>query len=117
MTRLIVSENTYQVVRDQVVARELDLIRVKGKTQPVKIFELLGRAGDGERFRSLCDRFQEGLEAYRSGQWMTAIGQFGGLLREYPEDGPTRVFVQRCWELIEEPPEEEWDGVYVMKSK
>jgi adenylate cyclase len=46
-TRLIVSETTYQMVRDQVVARELDLIRVKGKTQPVTIYELVGRAGDG----------------------------------------------------------------------
>ncbi len=116
-TRLIVSETTYQVVRDQVVARELDLIRVKGKTQPVTIYQLLGRAGDGDGFRDLLDRFHEALEAYRSGQWETAIGQFGEILKDYPDDGPTRVFVQRCWDLIEEPPEEEWDGVYVMKSK
>jgi len=116
-TRLIVSENTHQIVSDQVVSRELDLIRVKGKTKPVTIYELLGRVGDGERFRNLLDRFHEALEAYRSGQWETAIGQFGELLRDYPDDGPTRVFIQRCWDLIETPPEEDWDGVYVMKSK
>ncbi len=116
-TRLIVSENTHQVVSDHVVSRELDLIRVKGKKQPVKIYELLGRAEDADRFRDLLDRFRDSLEAYRSGQWETAIGQFGELLRDYPEDGPTRVFIQRCWDLIETPPEEEWDGVYVMKSK
>ena len=116
-TRLIVSETTHQIVSDQVVSRELDLIRVKGKKQPVKIYQLLGSAADRERFRDLLDRFRDGLEAYRSGQWETAIGQFGELLRDYPDDGPTRVFIQRCWDLIETPPEEEWDGVYVMKSK
>ncbi len=116
-TRLIVSETTYQAVREEVVARELDLIRVKGKTHPVKIYELLGYATDGEHYRTLVERFHAGLEAYRSAQWETAIGMFGEVMRDYPEDGPTRVFVQRCWELIEEPPEGEWDGVYVMKSK
>jgi adenylate cyclase len=116
-TRLIVSENTHQIVSDQVVSRELDLIRVKGKMQPVKIYQLLGRASDGDRFRDLLDRFRAALESYRSAQWETAIGQFGELLRDYPDDGPTRVFIQRCWDLIETPPEEEWDGVYVMKSK
>ena len=116
-TRLIVSETTHQIVSDQVVSRELDLIRVKGKKQPVKIYELLGRSADSDSLRDLLDRFRDALESYRSAQWETAIGQFGELLRDYPDDGPTRVFIQRCWDLIETPPEEEWDGVYVMKSK
>jgi len=116
-TRLIVSETTYQTVQQKMLARELDLIRVKGKTKPVKIYELLGLTEDGERVRPLVDRFHTALEAYRSRHWETAVGLFGELLRDYPEDGPARVFVQRCWDLIEQPPEGEWDGVYVMKTK
>lgn len=116
-TRLIVSETTYQAVRDKVVARELDLIRVKGKTKPVKIYELLGPIEDGERVRPLVDRFHIALEAYRSRRWQTALGLFGELLRDFPEDRPTRLFVQRCRDLIDRPPEGEWDGVYVMQAK
>ncbi|MFB3923452.1 MAG: CHASE2 domain-containing protein [Terriglobia bacterium] len=116
-TRLIISESTYQAVQDKFLARELDLIRVTGRAKPARIYELLGHARDGEKDRQLVERFHPALEVYRRGDWKTAIGMFGGLLRDYPEDGPTRVFVQRCWELIEEPPATEWDGVYVMKTK
>ena len=116
-THLIVSETTYQPVHDKVVARELDLIRVKGKTKPVKIYELLALAEDGQRVRPVVDRFHAALEAYRSRNWEKAIGMFGEILRDYPEDGPTQVFIQRCWDLIEQPPDSEWDGVYVMKTK
>jgi adenylate cyclase len=116
-TRLIISEMTYQAVQGKVIVRELDLIRVKGKKRPVKIYELLGTAQDSARERELLERFHAALEAYRRARWDTAAGLFGQLLRDYPEDGPTRVFVQRCVELLEQPPAEEWDGVYVMKEK
>jgi adenylate cyclase len=116
-TRLIISESTYQAVQNKVLARELDLIRVTGKTRPVRIYELLGFADEGGKARQLVERFRPALEAYRSGQWETAIGMFGEILRDFPEDGPTRVFVQRCWDLLEQPPVGEWDGVFVMKTK
>jgi adenylate cyclase len=116
-TRLIISETTYQAVRDKMLVRELDLIRVQGKTRPVTIYELHGPFAETQGVRPLVDRFHTAMEAYRSAQWETAIGMFGELLRDYPEDGPTRVFIQRCWDLIEEPPEGEWDGVFVMRSK
>ena len=116
-TRMVISESTYEAVEDKMLVRELDLIRVKGKLRPVKIYELLGLAQETQAVRPLVERFHAALEAYRSRKWETAIGQFGELLRDYPDDGPTRVFVQRCWDLIEKPPEEEWDGVFVMESK
>jgi adenylate cyclase len=42
---------------------------------------------------------------------------FGEILRDYPDDGPTRAFIQRCWEYHQQPPEGNWDGVYVMMEK
>lgn len=99
-TRLIISETTYQTVQGKMLARELDLIRVTGKTRPVRIYELLGFAEDGDQVRQLAERFHAGLEAYRSGRWETAIGMFGELLRDYPDDRPTRVFIQRCWKSV-----------------
>ncbi len=116
-TNLIISESTFAHVKDQVVARELDLIRVKGKLQPVKVYELLGLTGDLPRYSDLVGRFEKGLEAYRSGQWKTAIEIFEDLARDHPQDAPSHVFLKRCHDLFVQPPEGSWDGVYVMKSK
>ena len=116
-TRLIISETTYQLVQQKMLVRELDLIRVQGKTRPVKIYELLGLLEESGPWREFVPRFHNALEAYRSARWETSIGMFGELLREQPDDGPTRVLIQRCMDLIESPPEGEWDGVFVMKTK
>jgi adenylate cyclase len=116
-TRLIVSETTYQTVQDKMLARELDWIRVKGKIRPVRIYELLDMQEDGKALRDLVNRFHSALAAYRTGQWDAAIEMFGEILRDHPDDGPTRAFIQRCWEYHQQPPEGEWDGVYVMMEK
>jgi adenylate cyclase len=116
-THLIISEGTFLQVKDQVVARELDLIRVKGKMQPVKVYELIALAADSPKYGDLLNRFAQGLEAYRHGQWKAAIEIFQELVRDYPQDGPSRVFIERCQEFQSHPAEGIWDGVFVMKSK
>jgi adenylate cyclase len=116
-TNLIISESTFLLVKDQVVARELDLIRVKGKLQPVKVYELLGLAPDAPRFEALVSRFEKGLEAYRGGEWQTAIEIFQQLLEDHPQDAPSQVFIERCLNLLARPPEGSWDGIFVMKTK
>jgi adenylate cyclase len=116
-TRIIISESTYLKVHEHYVARELDLIRVKGKLKPVKIYELLGLISEIETHRERVECFRQGLEKYRSGQWGSALETFEELTVAYPEDGPSHIFVKRCHDLLEQPPEGEWDGVYVMKTK
>jgi len=116
-TRLIISETTYLAVRDQLLAREVDLIRVKGKTRPVKIFELLAPITELDQYRDLIDRFHQGLEAYRSGQWERALEIFEETTMDYPQDAPSHVFIKRCHDFLAAPPEGAWDGVYVMKTK
>jgi adenylate cyclase len=116
-TRLIISEGTFLQVQDQVIARELDLIRVKGKTHPVKVYELLALTADAQLYSDLVRRFEKGLAAYRSGQWLEAIEIFQELLRDHPQDGPSQVFIERCLNLLARPPEGSWDGVFVMKTK
>ncbi len=116
-TNVIISEGTFLQVKDLVVARELDLIKVKGKMQPVKVYELLALAGDAHLHRDLVSRFEKGLQAYRSCRWEAAIEAFQGLVRDYPLDSPSHVFIGRCHDLLAQPPEGSWDGVFVMKSK
>ena len=116
-TRIIISESTYAEVRQEMLARELDLIRVKGKTKPVRIFELLGTMDQERRYHDLIERFQEGLTVYRSGNWDKASEVLTQLLANYPHDAPTRLLLERCRCLSEEPPAADWDGVFVVKAK
>jgi adenylate cyclase len=116
-SRVIISESTYSQVADQFVAREVDRIRVKGKKQPVVIYELLAPMAERKDYAGLLIQFNEALEVYRSQNWREAAAKFGELLVTYPDDGPTQVLLQRCLEFVEEAPKTDWDGVYVMKSK
>jgi len=116
-TGIVISESTHQHVGDGFVARELDRIRVKGKLHPVKIYELLGFANEAQVYYDLRTRFEEALCVYRSQCWHQAIEKFGELLVAYPDDGPSREFLRRCREYLEEPPPANWDGVYVMETK
>jgi adenylate cyclase len=115
--RVIISEFTYAQVADHFVAREVDRIRVKGKKKPVVIYELLAPISERETYAALLSMYNSALDVYRSQKWQEAAGEFGELLALYPDDGPTQILLQRCIEFIEEAPESDWDGTYVMKSK
>jgi adenylate cyclase len=116
-SRVIISEGTYSQVSHQFVAREVDRIRVKGKQQPVLIYQLLAPISERQRYAELLSKYNAALDVYRGQNWREAAGMFGELLGSYPDDGPTQVLLQRCLEFMEEAPDSEWDGVYVMKSK
>jgi adenylate cyclase len=116
-TRLVISEYTYRAAGKNLVVRELDLIRVKGKMRPVRIYELLALDNEKEKYADLVERFQQGLECYRGGQWDAATEIFEKLVQDYPADKPTRVFLERCHHLIGQPPEGVWDGVFTMTHK
>ncbi len=116
-TRIIVSDSTRAEAVASTTVRELDMIRVKGKTRPVTIFELLGEADSAAQYQDLTGRFAAALRSYRDGQWDNALTAFQSLQNDYPKDGPTRTFIERCSTLLQEPPAEVWDGVFVMRSK
>lgn len=115
--RVIISEGTYLHVSHQFVAREVDRIRVKGKNQPVVIYELVAPIAQREKYANLLAEYNAALDVYRSQRWQGAAEKFGELLALYPDDGPTQVLLDRCIEFMSEAPEADWDGVYVMKSK
>ncbi|MBW2091790.1 MAG: adenylate/guanylate cyclase domain-containing protein [Deltaproteobacteria bacterium] len=117
-TNIIISETTYEQVKDVMVCRELDLVAVKGKTQPVRIYELIGENGSVPQEKvELVRTFKQGLRAYQAQQWDIGRKIFTELNAHYPEDGPTKLFLQRVIELKKNPPPKNWDGVFVMKTK
>jgi adenylate cyclase len=117
-TRIIVSEDTYRQASEGVEVRELDLIRVKGKEMPVRIYELLARKGKlDETGQKVQDLFGQGLSCYRRQDWSEAISHFQRILALATEDGPAKTFIKRCQEFMQTPPPEAWDGVYRLTSK
>ncbi|RJO63927.1 MAG: CHASE2 domain-containing protein [Myxococcales bacterium] len=116
-TSIIVSEFTYVHIKDRFLCRRLDSIRVKGKHEPVTIYELVAEGEGAPKERLLCERFNAGLTLYRAQKWDEAKRAFHDVLLEFPDDEPSRAFVDRCEEYKETPPPPDWDGVYVMTTK
>jgi adenylate cyclase len=116
-THVILGPETWAQVRSAVVARELDLVRVKGKREPVRIWELLAMAPAPPRLAAFVERFGWGLSAYKAQRWDEAIARFREADALRGGDPPSRVYVERCEAMHREPPGPEWDGVFEMKTK
>ncbi len=117
-TTIIISESTYQQVKDKAIVRELDFVRVKGKKRPVKIYELRGMYSLPSIEKDLIiDVYSYGLDLFKEKKWTQALKEFRRVLRYFPSDGPSRVYTLRCLEFIEKPPPENWDGVYEFAVK
>lgn len=117
--QILVSETTFKQLKGTYRAREIDYVVVKGKTQPVSIHEVLDYH-DEASFPNIAESlqiFKEALIAYRHGQWDKAHNGFAQCLQLNPADKAAQLFVERCEQLKAEPPEGEWHGVWVMKSK
>jgi adenylate cyclase len=117
-TYLTVSEMTFHRVQDEILGREMDSVRVKGKAEPVRIYELVVRKDRATPpQQALVDRFHAALEAYKKQNWDGALAGFAALLGDFPGDGPTKLYLERCRLLKENPPPAEWDGVFTMTTK
>ncbi len=118
-THILVSEFTYRRLRGTYFARELDLVVVKGKSAPVAIFEILDYHND-DTYPQLIDAlraFKVGLTQYRRREWAAASEAFREVLEINPRDQAAAIYLERCAWFSAHPPEEQWNGVWVMESK
>jgi class 3 adenylate cyclase len=116
--RILISEQTYRLASASIEVREVDSIRVTGKTEPARVYELLGRRGALDQGRaSLRDLYQQGLEHYRGGQWAAAEQTFQQCLALDPGDVPSRLFAERAAHFRSDPPASTWDGVWTLTQK
>jgi len=117
-TRIVVSESTRREIKsDDLIFRELDLIRVKGKQQPVTIYEVFSADAAANGGKELAELFGRGRDAYKLQDWRTAKSLFEEVLARWPNDTPAQIFAARCEEYLAEKPAVDWDGVYEMKHK
>ncbi len=116
-TQSLVSEAVYSRVKEQFLCREIDAITVKGKQNPVRIYEILETAEQaGKEDRKKAKLFEKGLAAYRKRDWESAKEAFRECAKVY-NDEPARVFLQRITHFAIKPPPDNWDGVFRMLVK
>jgi len=122
-----VSESTLNLTGESFVARELDTIRVMGKSEPVTTFDLIGITGETEEnLLQLKEHFEAGLALYKSQEWDQALEKFQEALicenLRYPDlegvkTNPSLIYIDRCNDFKTNPPPEDWDGVYTLTTK
>ena len=118
-TNIMVSGFTQETVKNDFIFRPLDLIRVKGKSKPVQVFELIGTLETKftDQFLEMLDLFNQGLISYRLRQWDAALEIFNQCLHLVPMDKPTQIYIERCKYFAQNAPPENWDGVWELKEK
>ncbi|OGR84923.1 MAG: hypothetical protein A2901_01505 [Elusimicrobia bacterium RIFCSPLOWO2_01_FULL_54_10] len=117
-TMLMVSESTYAAAKDDIEVRELDILRVKGKNLPIKVYELVcGKGQLTDAHKKAFEIYSEGLELYRKRQFKKALLKFEQVCEILNDDGPAKTYMNRSKEYIKSPPPENWDGVFVMTTK
>lgn len=111
-THIMMSEKTRDLIKEQFETRQLDIIQVMGKTEPVKVFELLASKGELPADKmNLLKQYNEAIEIYYARKFKDAHAIFTEILKADPNDGPTKLFVERSEIYSNFPPSENWDGV------
>jgi len=117
-TQILVAESTAQAIGSQFETREIDTIFVKGKTETTRVFELMTAAGQlSEELARLREHYEQARRAYLDQEWDLAEATFRECLRIRPNDGPSRVFLERVQVLRRSPPEKDWSGVWQLVEK
>ncbi|MBI5790487.1 MAG: GAF domain-containing protein [Rhodocyclales bacterium] len=118
-TSILLCEATWAQVNHHAAAREIDLIRVRGRSTPVAIYEALGHHSEDSfpHRAEVLEAFGTGLSLYRQRDWTAAERSFRQALAGHPEDGPSKIYLERCRVYAKEPPPDEWDGVWSVQPK
>jgi adenylate cyclase len=117
--QILCSEFTYRKLKGTYRMRDIDRVIVKGKTEPIGVYEVLDFHTE-ETFPNMpevINQFRGGLGYYRNGEFDRAIKQFNEALALHPGDKLSVTYILRCEYLLAHPPEGVWDGVWVMKTK
>ena len=96
--------------------RELDLIRVKGKNEPIAIYQLIVPESAIDN-NNLLEQHYEALTCYRNMDFNKSLELFRSILNNVPDDSPTGLYIERCNYYLENPPPGDWDHVYTAESK
>ena len=117
--KILISEMTYRSLKGTYRVREADLVVVKGKTEAVRIYEVLDFHNE-ETFPHLLDvleYYRNGLALYQKQEWDKAEASLRKALELNPKDKLSQIYLERTEYMRDNPPGDDWDGVWVLKSK
>jgi adenylate cyclase len=116
---ILISENTNKKVISDMFTRELDAVRVKGKNEPVKIFELISIKGQApQNIVDSTNYYEDGFHLYLQREWDKAIEKFTLAKKaKGKKDKAVEMLIERCSFYLENPPEATWDGVFTRTHK
>jgi len=111
---ILVGETTFGLIRDDIAAREVDIIRVVGKAKPVAVYEIIGeKSGLVREEVEKLSLYEEARDAYKR----QGVEESGVPFREDRGRRPGRLYRERCENLDLSPPPADWDGIFHLKSK
>ncbi|MBI4676698.1 MAG: adenylate/guanylate cyclase domain-containing protein [Elusimicrobia bacterium] len=117
-SKIMASEDTYAGAKDMVEARELGQVRVVGKSEPIRVFELLARKGSlSEEWKKALPHYEKGVGHFNKREFGEAKAAFEEVVRVFPEDGPSKLYLNVSTDYGVIPPPEEWDGVFNLTAK
>ena len=117
-TFTMIPQSTYELAKDDIDTRQLDIIRVVGKKEPISVYEVLERKNQTSSEKSgVVEKFLKALKLYEERNFADASKEFEKVLAIDPDDGPSQTYVKRCGVFLETPPEKDWDGVYTFTEK
>jgi adenylate cyclase len=118
-TRILISQTTADLAGDQFIMRKVDLLQVKGKKQPMAVYELLAEqsAADAAKLRDLANRYETAWSFYQKKEWDKAQRELLEVLSRFGEDAASKKLLERIQYLRDHPPADDWDGVYEAKEK
>ena len=118
-TSVLVSETTISQLKSARSWREIDLMRVAETNKLISVFEPLDCYPAAVRINlnRVRGAYQKGIRFYRQRQWSEAITYFEQVLARCPDDTPSRLYIDRCRYYLDQPPAEDWDGVWILDKK
>lgn len=118
-TNILISEYTYQKVANRFLVREVDRVQVVGKTEGIKIYELMDFADKplSDNKKNFLDIYKRGLKAYQERRWDEGIAFMEHALQYIPDDPVCQLYIERMRLFQITPPPDNWDGVFVLHSK
>jgi adenylate cyclase len=115
---LVIGENTYDQIKDEYDCRELDLVKVKGKTRPVHVYQPIApKGGLSEKELLTLKRYHDALDLYRNQDWGGARELFSRLLNKAPNNQLYQVYLERIEWYQANPVGKDWDGAFERRSK
>lgn len=108
----MIAQNTFEEAGDSIQTRELDMLAVYGKKEPIRVYELIAMKGEdlGDK-NEVIAQYSRGLAAFRNRDFELALQYFRAALELDPNDGPSELYVERCEEYMVDPPPADWDFV------